>query len=207
MSLTADNLLHSVATNFDTLDRQHLNKLLVDTYTLDEFLSSKKILIEECEKINITDAISEYRKKRHNTRSEVDTKQKLSKDILDIWTVVDVQKGGIFQTKFVAANSSRFPLTLPPQSHPSSSTSASHEDVSNNNTQTLVNLINCLKDDFKKQQESILWLVNITRNIYHRLDATDGLDSDASVFEDSFSSTPKTPRYLPKAPKKSGRES
>ena len=106
---TVDNLLYFVASKFDSLDRQHLNSLLVDFYELDELITSKSILIAECDKISISEAISEYKKKRLNTKSEIDTKQKISKDILDIWTVADVQKGGQFQTVFSCTDPPRLP--------------------------------------------------------------------------------------------------
>ena len=61
---TADNLLYFVASNFDTLDRQHLHTLLVDTYKLYHLLASKSTLINECGRIDITDAIAEFKKKR-----------------------------------------------------------------------------------------------------------------------------------------------
>ena len=48
----SDNLLFTVASNFDTLDRLQLNTLLLKSYNFDEFLSSKTILINECEKID-----------------------------------------------------------------------------------------------------------------------------------------------------------
>ena len=63
---TVDNLLYFVASKFDCLDRQHLNSLLVDFYELDEFITSKAILIAECDKISISETISEY-KKKHKT--------------------------------------------------------------------------------------------------------------------------------------------
>ena len=91
---TIDNLLYFVNTHFDSLDRQHLNSVLVDFYSLNEFVASKATLIAECDKIDISNSISEYKKKRHNTRSENDTKLKLAKDILDIWTVADAEKAG-----------------------------------------------------------------------------------------------------------------
>ena len=72
---SVDNLLHFVESNFDSLDRQCLESLLVSFYTLDELLASKYLLISECKKIDITSAISDFIKKRLNTKSEVDVKQ------------------------------------------------------------------------------------------------------------------------------------
>ena len=60
-------------------------------------------------KIHITDAISEFKKERKNTRSIENNKHKVLKDIFDIWDVADVQKGGAFIFQFVASNPNRLP--------------------------------------------------------------------------------------------------
>ena len=77
---TVNELLCFVATQYDKLDRQNLGSILVDFYSLDELVASKLLLVAECEKINIIDAISDYKKKRLNTKSEDDVKQKVSKE-------------------------------------------------------------------------------------------------------------------------------
>ena len=101
---TIDNVLHFVASNFDTLERQKLDTLLVENYKLEELTAAKLLLISECEKINITEDITEFVKRRLLTKSEIALKQKIAKDILDIWTVADLKKGGHLQTDFVAAD-------------------------------------------------------------------------------------------------------
>ena len=113
MSTTVDNLLFFVASNFDSSDRQKLHIPLVNHYNQEQLVTSKRLLVAECDQIQIGSAISESRRRRLNTISDVDTKQKLSKDILDIWSVVDCQKGGQFQTLFVADDPPLLPSSFP----------------------------------------------------------------------------------------------
>ena len=76
MANTVDNILFFVDKNFDTLNRQELNTLIFNFYHLDELTASKAILIAECKKIGITDAIAESSKKRLHTKTESDLKQR-----------------------------------------------------------------------------------------------------------------------------------
>ena len=153
-SNTVDNLLYFVSESFDNLDRRHINNLIVDFYKLDELIAAKTLLISECERIGISDSISEFKKKRHNTRSEGDTKQKLSKDILDIWTAADVQKGGQFLTTFTCTDPPRIPSQQPSQPQTSDA----------ENTQQIVTLLLELKKDLDDRKEAIKWLLNVTKN-------------------------------------------
>ena len=106
---TVDNLLYYVASNVDSTDRKKLHTSLINNYNQDQLVTSKRLLVAECDRINVGDAISEFRRRRLNTISDIDTKQKLSKDILDIWSVVDTVKGGQLQTIFVASDPSHLP--------------------------------------------------------------------------------------------------
>ena len=91
-SSTVNELLCSVAFHYDQLDYQSLHSKIVNFYSLDKLTAAKKLLIAECVKINITDSISDFKKRRLNTISEDDVKQKVTKDILDTWCFVDTQK-------------------------------------------------------------------------------------------------------------------
>ena len=197
---TVDNLLFFVSTYFDKLDRQSLNSLLVDFYTLDEFVISKNLLIAQCEKIAISDAISEFKKKRLLTKTEIDLKHKVSKDVLDIWTVVDVQKGGSFQTIFQCSDPPHLPSASSPPSaiaSLSSQSSASssqpspppqnQQNLGTNepNLQQIFSLLLDLKKEVDHQNESIKWLTNIAKNIYQEIPR---LDTFPSVLDDSIDS-------------------
>ena len=58
--------------------------MIKDFYNLDEQIAAKKTLISECEKIGFSDSISDFKKKRLNTKSTDNVKEKVVKDILDI---------------------------------------------------------------------------------------------------------------------------
>ena len=109
MSTTVNNVLFFVASYFDKATRDELNSLIVPFYKQEELLASKLLQVSECDKIGVRDEITESRKKRLNTNGVNVIKQKLSKDILDIWSVVDTVKGGQLQTIFVASDPSHLP--------------------------------------------------------------------------------------------------
>ena len=215
---TVDNLLFFVASNFDSLDRNKIHSTLVHHYNQDQLVTSKRLLVAECDRIKVGDAISEFKRRRLNTISDIDTKRKLSKDILDIWSVVDCQKGGQFQTLFVADDPpllpSSFPLSVTaplfspaapavkPKSKTTTTTTTTNTDKTpiEPNLECVIALLQSLRDDFTKQQESIQWLTNLVSNTYRRLDSTSGDSSVVSVLNESVSHLSKTPRSLPKAP-------
>ena len=196
---TIDNLLCFVASNFDTLERHKLDKLLVDSYDLDELTASKLLLITECEKINLTNAIATYVKRRLFTKSQIDLKQKIVKDILDIWSVVDVQKGGQLPTNFVAA--------VPVAASVTSTAAATTTTAINTNhvqpdIQHVINLLHDLRFDFAKQQESIQWLTNIVSNTYRHLTVSPLTEfvSQDSITSPLNLSRSNSPRSLPRIP-------
>ena len=104
-SYTVNELLCFVSTQFDKLDRQNLNSTILEFYNRDDFQSAKSILVSLCEKNGISDQINESKKNRIGAN----VNQRVAKDILDIWEVIDTEKGGNIGTEFVAAN----PLRLP----------------------------------------------------------------------------------------------
>ena len=102
---TVNALLCFLSTQSDKLDRADHASILVDFYTKDELTIAKNLLISECDKVNLSNHISDFKKSRIRPNVE----QKLVKDILDIWAVIDTNKGGILETTFVAADPNRFP--------------------------------------------------------------------------------------------------
>ena len=102
---SVSEILCFLSAQFDKLDRTNLNLILVDFCTKDEIATAKNLLISECDKINLSSQISEFKK----TRIRPNVEQKLVKDILDIWTVIDREVGGILGTTFVATDPNRFP--------------------------------------------------------------------------------------------------
>ena len=108
-TITISEPLCFVSNQTGKIDRTNLSVLLQDFYEIDELIASKKTLISECKRINITNDISESTKKRNNTKSTDDLKEKVVKDILDIWEFVDLNHAGEFSTQFVALNTNRLP--------------------------------------------------------------------------------------------------
>ena len=110
-SFIVDELLCFLSTQFDSLVRTYLNSAILETYLIDDLQSAKQILIAECKKIKVTDAIKDFVKDRRITksRSKEDVKQLVLTDIIDIWQHVDVEKGGKLLSQFVAADPNRLP--------------------------------------------------------------------------------------------------
>ena len=60
-SLAINELLCFLSNQADQLDRVQLSAILLKFYALDELITAKLLLVTECEKIGITDAISEFK--------------------------------------------------------------------------------------------------------------------------------------------------
>ena len=105
--LVVNELLCFITFYHDKLDRNSLFSFISEFYSHDEAVSAKLLLIAECDKLRLSKDIADFKKKRLNTKE--DALQKVSKDILDIWEVIDCQRGGNTETTFVAADPSRLP--------------------------------------------------------------------------------------------------
>ena len=99
MNLITDNLLFYLSNEYDKTTRQAIESFLLDNFTPEDVLTAKNILIAECDKVGICDEISDFKK----GRQKKNILQKVSKDILDIWDVVDRLKGGQLLCQFVSA--------------------------------------------------------------------------------------------------------
>ena len=75
---------------FDNTDRENLTSDMFDRFQLEDLEKAKRILIAECDKFKLSELITEYRKKRIGK----DVKKKILKDNLDLWDLLDRQKGG-----------------------------------------------------------------------------------------------------------------
>ena len=109
-----NELLCFMVSQFDKLDRQNLSTTLLEFYSKNEVISAKEILVSHCEDSNVSNAINPLKKKRIGT----DVEQKVVKDILDIWEIVDSEKGGQLCTKFVAIDPNRLPSVMDSIHHP-----------------------------------------------------------------------------------------
>ena len=105
MAFTVNELLCFVKSQYDKLHRQNLNSVILEFYTREETVLAKNVLISHCEQIGLSNAIAEPRKNRIG----VNVDQKVVKDILDLWEIIDTQKGGQLGTEFVASDPNRLP--------------------------------------------------------------------------------------------------
>ena len=100
MSRINNELLFYVTNQFDKTTRQALEIFLVDNFTQEDAIAAKAILIAECEKVGIGEEISESKR----GRQKKNILQKVVKDILDIWDIVDRLKGGQLLCHFVSTD-------------------------------------------------------------------------------------------------------
>ena len=107
MALEINNLLCFLTFYGDKLDRNSLFSVLSEFYTDNEAVTAKQLLIDECVNLGLSNQITDFKKRRQNTKG--DALQKVTKDILDIWEVIDTQKGGATISVFVANDPSRLP--------------------------------------------------------------------------------------------------
>ena len=106
---TVNELLCFITAQCKQVPRDILVATINEFYDVEDTVNAKKVLIAATKRINISDAISKSIKPRKNTKGESDVKQRTVVDILDIWDVVDAEKGGIFDTLFVAADLDKIP--------------------------------------------------------------------------------------------------
>ena len=104
-NVVMNNLLDFLFNQYDKLDRDELFSRLRECYTLKDALCAKDILIEECRKLDLTESITNSRKRRNNPNG--DGHSRVVHDILDIWKVIDVKKVGITISKFVSSHPSK----------------------------------------------------------------------------------------------------
>ena len=98
MSQIPNELLFYVTDQYDKTTRQALETFLLDNFTPEDALAAKTVLITECDKVGISDEISEAKRRRQKKN----ILQKVIKDILDIWDVVDRVKGGQLLCQFIS---------------------------------------------------------------------------------------------------------
>ena len=96
-----NEVLCFVSGQSDKLDRANIQSVIHDFYTLEELRSAKQLLIRECENDGLSDLISDENRK---SRKKPNPEQKVTKDILDIWEMVDRERGGQLPCIFVAAD-------------------------------------------------------------------------------------------------------
>ena len=98
-----------ISNHYDKLDRQNLSTIILESFSREEVVTAKQTLVSLCEKSGLSDNISESKIKRIGANVE----QKVIKDILDIWEIIDNEKGGDLGTKFVTSDINRLPSVDP----------------------------------------------------------------------------------------------
>ena len=148
-NLQINELLCFLSTQYDKLDRTNLNTIILEFYSREEVICAKNTLISACDHNGISNQISECKKNRIGTNVE----QKVVKDILDIWSVIDVEKGSSFGVEFVAQNPNRLPSV----------------NAEKYNLKFLISSILKLQQQQQQQQlqstQQQLWLENIFKSL------------------------------------------
>ena len=108
MNLTINELLCFLSGQADKLSFNFLETTVRDFYTLEEARKAKQVLLSEFDKVCNPELVKEQRKERMN--GKLSAKEKIVRDIVEIWQIVDQQCGGVLQTRFVAADIARLPV-------------------------------------------------------------------------------------------------
>ena len=103
--LQVNELLCFMTTQYDKLEKTNLSSILLEFYSREELINAKNILVSICDKNGLSNPIADFKKNRIASNVE----QKVVKDLLDIWNIVDVEKDGILNVEFVAQNPHRVP--------------------------------------------------------------------------------------------------
>ena len=105
--LVINEFLCCLSAQFDKIARDNLISMLHDFYGYRAALEAKNVLLSECEKLSISDSISEFSIKRVAGKSG--SLLRVITDAVDIWTVVDREKKGEWMVQFVAADPNQLP--------------------------------------------------------------------------------------------------
>ena len=150
--LTINEVLCFVSFQSDKVTTDYLHKILLDFYSLEEVTKAKALLISEFDKVLEPELIKEQRKSRLN--GKVCAKDKIVKDILDIWQTLDRENAGSLSTQFVACDVNRLPLI----------------NADKCNLQFLVSSILQLQDQARQQEEFNQLILNTLLKVNKRLE-------------------------------------
>ena len=135
----------------DKLDPANIHSVIHDFYTLEELRTAKLLLIREGDNDGLSDLITDENRK---SRKKPNPEQKVAKDILDIWRVIDRERGGQLPCIFVAADINRLPSVK----------------AENFSLQFLVTSILKLQQQSEEQTNAISFLSNSVSHVYRRLE-------------------------------------
>jgi hypothetical protein len=106
--LVVNELLCFLTTRFDKINSDELITLISDNYNQEEVVKAKLLLIAERKKVDLSNSIKSFTPSRIK-----DVKNKSVSDLVEIWKLVDREKGGNLDVKFVAADLNRVPSVNP----------------------------------------------------------------------------------------------
>ena len=92
-NLVANNVLYFLASEYDKENNENIISTLNDFYLPEELTAAKAILIDECQKLSISDAITKFSVRRQLAKN--DGVLKTVKDIVNIWSVIDIQTSSL----------------------------------------------------------------------------------------------------------------
>ena len=170
---------------FDNTDRENLSSEMLERFQLEDLEKAKRILVAECDKIKLSESITEYRKKRIGK----DVKKKVMKDNIDLWDLLDRQKGGRLSSD--STPSSTDSASTSSESESSAFNPAPTKDAEITDYQRLLNAIQKLQESVDSRNEDIVWLKMSISCLYRRLDVF----TDAESAQSEITSSP-TRRFL-----------
>ena len=157
---TVNEVLCFVSSQFDQLNRENLLSTIIEFYKREELSAAKQLLLTQCEKENLSHLINDYKKNRIGSNVE----QRTAKDILDIWEVVDHEKGGSLNTEFVAADPNRLPSV----------------NADKYNLKFLISIILKLQEESELQKSQLETVIDSVASLHIKIPSLDQTSSYAS---------------------------
>ena len=157
---TVNEVLCYVTSQYDQLNRENLHSTLVEFYNREELSLAKQLLITQCEKDNLSNHINEFKKNRIGSN----VVQRVAKDILDIWEIVDHEIGGSLTTEFVAADPNRLPSV----------------NADKYNLKFLVSIILKLQEECESQKSQLESVIDSVASLHSKIPSLDATPAYAS---------------------------
>ena len=157
MALSVNECLCFVSNQCDNLNKNNLVSAL-DFYQIPDLSEAKELLITEFEKVGDVAQIQNFKTKRRENLPGANNK--IIKDLIDIWEVVDTTLGGKLNVKFVAADINCLPSINADQF----------------NLQFLIGAINKLQEKSQQQQDILVGVAQSLTSINERLDSTESIN-------------------------------
>ena len=106
-NLQINEILCFISVQSDKLPTDFLHKIIQDFYSIDEVTKAKSALLAEFDKVLDPEIIKEQRKNRLNGKTSA--KEKIVRDILEIWQIIDQHNADALNVIFVASDVNPIP--------------------------------------------------------------------------------------------------